>query len=643
MTVQADMTTKVDLATKTDMATKADMATKTDTSKAPIRSFRMGECRASLERRADGCLIVRNLAPIAPYAVKLTERLEHWAKHAPDRVWLAGRENGEWRRVTYGQALASVQRIASALLTRQLSAERPLMILSGNDIDHALIGMGAMYAGIAYAPISPAYSLISSDHSKLKYIVNLITPGMIYVSDGEVFGKALARAAPHDVEIVVSKNQPPSRPATLFSTLEQTPVSPAINAAQAAIGPDTIAKFLFTSGSTGMPKAVINTQRMLCSNLAKISAHFEFMQSEPPVTLDWSPWNHTAGGNHDFNLFLHHGGTFYIDDGKPTPAGMAATVRNLRDISPTWYFNVPRGYAMLTPFLRDDPELAKSFFKNLKMMWYAGAGMAQHVWDELDELSVRATGERIVVLTGLGSTETAPFALAANQTQIGAGNVGVPARGIELKLVPADGKWEARLRGPNITPGYWRQPELTRAAFDEEGYYKLGDALRFVDENDVSRGFMFDGRVAEDFKLDTGTWVQVGPLRAAFIDHCAPFVQDVVITGIDKAYIGALVFPDIDAFRVLTGAPDAGMAEIAAHPRAREEMRKLLGSFAAKSSGSSNAIRRISLLAAPPSIDKSEMTDKGSINQRAVLGNRADLVAALYAQTPGENVLTVES
>ena len=514
------------------------------------------------------------------------------------------------------------------------------MILSGNDLDHAMLGMGALYAGVAYAPISPAYSLISSDHAKLRYIIDLVTPGLIYAADGAVFGRAIEHAVPPGVELAVTRNPPSNRAATLFADIERKPVTPAVDAAHAAITADTIAKFLFTSGSTGQPKAVINTQRMLCSNLAMISAHFEFMQTEPPVTLDWSPWNHTAGGNHDFNLILHHGGTLYIDDGRPTAAGMDATVRNLRDVSPTWYFNVPKGYAALVPYMRDDPELAKSFYKNLNMMWYAGAGMAQHVWDELDELSVRATGERIVVLSGLGSTETAPFAMAANQTMIGAGNIGVPARGVEMKLVPADGKWEARLRGPLITPGYWRQPELTKAAFDEEGYYRLGDALRFVDENDVNRGFYFDGRIAEDFKLDTGTWVAVGPLRAAFIDHCAPYVQDVVIAGIDREFIAALVFPDVDSCRALAGAPAATMAELAANPRVREEMRKLLASFAAKSTGSSNCVRRLTLLADPPSIDRSEMTDKGSINQRAVLSNRAELVASLYDKAPGAHVLT---
>ena len=611
-----------------------------ETQGAQFRHPELGACHATMERRADGALIVRNTFPLDPYPEKLTQRLEHWASVAPDRVWLAARENGAWRRITYGEALATVRRIASALIARGLSAERPLMILSGNDLDHAMLGMGALYAGCAYAPVSPAYSLVSSDHGKLKYIIDLMTPGMVFVADGAVYARAIESAVPADVELVVAKNPPAGRPATLFADLANTPETPAVDEAHAAVGPDTIAKFLFTSGSTGMPKGVINTQRMMCSNLAMITAHFAFMKDAPPVTLDWAPWNHTAGGNHDFNLFLHNGGTFHLDEGKPAPGAIEATVRNLRDVSPTWYFNVPKGYAALVPFLQEDEAVRLSFFRNMKVLWYAGAGMAQHIWDALDELSIRATGERVMVLTGLGSTETAPFAMAADHTMHGAGNIGLPARGVELKLVPAEGKWEARLRGPNITPGYWRQPDLTEKAFDEEGFYKLGDALRFVDEDDVNRGFMFDGRIAEDFKLNTGTWVLVGPLRAAFIDHCAPYVQDVVIAGIDQDYISALIFPDLDACRALVGDSALTLAQAAAHPDVRAHFAALLQSFAKKSTGSSTRIARALLLETGPSIDKGEMTDKGSINQRAVLGHRANLVDQLYAPEASPQTLT---
>ena len=370
------------------------------------------------------------------------------------------------------------------------------------------------------------------------------------------------------------------------------------------------------------------------------SDHFAFMYDEPPVTLDWSPWNHTAGGNHNFNIFLYHGGTLYIDDGKPAPGAIEATIRNLREISPTWYFNVPKGYDAMLPYLREDKALRDTFFKRLKMFWYAGAGMAQHVWDGLDEVAVMATGERVLVLTGLGSTETAPFAMGANQNMVGQGNIGVPAHGCDMKLVQSEGKWEVRFAGPHITPGYWRQPELTAKAFDEEGFYCIGDALRFVDPDDASRGFLFDGRVAENFKLSTGTWVAAGALRAAFIDHCAPYVQDAVIAGLDREYIGVLIFPDLAGCAGLDGTVST-MASAAASAAVRAAILERLQALAAQATGSSNRVVRAIVLDTPPQIDRSEMTDKGSLNQRAVLDNRADLVELMYQDPPPPQVMTL--
>jgi feruloyl-CoA synthase len=613
-----------------------------DVSSAPIRKINLGDCVAEMKKRADGSILVRNTGKLSSYPDKLTERLDHWAAVAPDRDWLCERNvEGGWRRVTYGEGRRIVRQIASVLLTRDLSQERPVMILSGNDIDHALLGMGAMYAGIAYAPISPAYSLLSSDHGKLKYIIDLVTPGMIFIADGAPFAKAIANAVPADVELVLCRNPPQDRASTDFVTLTgQAENTNALDKAQAGITPDTIAKFLFTSGSTGLPKGVINTQRMLCANMAMATDHFAFMYDEPPVTLDWSPWNHTAGGNNNFNIFLYNGGTLYIDEGKPTPGAIEATIRNLREISPTWYFNVPKGYDAMLPYLRADKALRDTFLKNLKMFWYAGAGMAQHVWDGLEEIAVMATGERITVLTGLGSTETAPFAMGANQSMVGQGNIGVPAHGVELKLVPAEGKWEARFRAPSITPGYWRQPELTAKAFDEEGYYCIGDALRFVDPGNIDGGFLFDGRVAENFKLSTGTWVAAGALRAAFIDHCAPYVQDAVIAGLDREYISVLIFPDVAGCSTLD-KDAAVMKGAAASAAVRQAIQERMKTLADKSTGSSNRIVRAIILDTPPQIDKSEMTDKGSLNQRAVLDNRAALVSLLYSEPTPDNVLTI--
>ena len=412
--------------------------------------------------------------------------------------------------------------IAAALLARGLSPERPIAILSGNDIEHALIGLAAMHVGIPYAPISVPYSLLSKDFGKLKTIVEVLQPGLVFAANGAAFARAITAAVPPGVEVAVTTNPPNERPATLFAALSNTQPTPAVEAAHAKTGPDTIAKILFTSGSTGQPKGVINTQLMLCANQAMIRAGLAFVDAEPPVIVDWLPWNHTFGGNHNFNLVLHNGGSLYIDDGKPLPGAIDTTARNLRDVAPTIYFNVPKGFEMLLPHLGADRALREKFFSRLKVMFYAGASLSQHVADAIQQLAVETTGERVMFLASLGSTETAPAAVACCWESERTGNIGLPLPGVELKLVPRDGKLEARLKGVNITPGYYKAPHLTADAFDDEGFYKIGDAVKFADPADPSKGLLFDGRLAEDFKLATGTWVSVGPLRGAFIAHFAP-------------------------------------------------------------------------------------------------------------------------
>ena len=600
---------------------------------AHLRPVRLGAFDAVLEREASGVIHIRTAQVLPPYHAKLSEPLEHWARAAPDRVFLGQRDaQGRWRTLSYAQVLAQVKRIGAALLRRGLSPERPIAIISGNDIEHALLALSAMYVGIPYAPISPAYSLMSGDFGKLRAIVGLLTPGMVFANDGGAFARAIAAVMPGDAELVVTRNPPGDRKATLFLDLVGAEGDAGVAAANDKVTPDTIAKFLFTSGSTGNPKGVINTHRMLCSNQAMIAAGFAFVTDEPPVVVDWLPWSHTFGSNHNFNMVLVNGGSLYIDDGNPTPPGVPKTARNLREIAPTIYFNVPKGYEALVPHFRADDTLRKNFFSRLKVLFYAGAGLNQTTWDDLTRLAVETTGERIIFLSSLGSTETSPLALACTFDFDRPGNIGLPAPGVELKLVPGDGKLEARLRGPHITPGYWRQDQLTRDAFDADGFYKIGDALKFSDPADASRGFLFDGRIAEDYKLSTGTWVSVGPLRARFIDHFAPYMRDVVFAGPDRDDIVALVFPDIEACRKLAGlAADAAPAAVLDDARLRAKFASLLQALAASSPGSSTRVVRAILMAEPPSMDKSEMTDKGSINQRAVLKNRAALVDELYA------------
>lgn len=595
-----------------------------------------------VEQRADGTILITNPRPLGEPLVRVTDRLDHWAAQTPNATWLAERDAaGGWRALTYAEGLARVRRIAAALGARTLGPERPVVILSGNGIDHALMAAAAMYAGIPYAPIAPAYATVSSDFAKLRGVLDLLRPGLIFASPPSPFARAIEALVPVGTDVVVSRGSLPGRTTLTLDDLERevADIAAALAPRRAGRSLDDIAKFLFTSGSTGVPKAVINTHRMLSANVVQISDHFAYFRAEPPVVVDWAPWNHTAGGNHNFNLVLHNGGTLYIDDGKPTPGGIEATVRSLREVSPTWYFNVPKGYSALLPHLAADAALRETFFKRLKLMWYAGAGMARHVWDGLDDLAIRTTGKRVPILTGLGATETAPFALAADRTMVDTGLVGLPATGCTLKLVPSGGKLEARIKGPNVTPGYWRQPDQTAKAFDEDGFYKLGDALRFAVPGDASKGFYFDGRVSEDFKLATGTWVAVGVLRSAFIDHCAPYIQDVVLAGLDRDFVTALVFLDIETCKGLTRQENPTLETLTRDPNVRAMFADRLRRFAAAATGSSTRIERLILIDTLPSIDSAELTDKGSLNQRAVVENRAAAVAALYADPPPADVI----
>jgi feruloyl-CoA synthase len=613
---------------------------------APTRRIALGRGRAIMERDAHGTLHMQSSLALGRYPSKITERLERFAHEAPDRTLFAKRDDaGSWRTLSYAQALDAARRIGQALLDRGLDAERPLLILSENDLEHAMLALAALHVGVPFAPVSPAYSLISQDFGKLRYIVELMTPGLVFAADGRRYERALRAALPASTELVVTQAPPADRASTPFAALAETEVTARVDSAYAAVRPDTLAKFLFTSGSTGMPKAVIHTQRMLCSNLQQIVDCLPFMAEEPPVLVDWLPWNHTFGGSHNFGLTLYNGGTLYIDEGKPVPQLIGKTIENLREIAPTVYFNVPRGFEEIAAALDADRALARHFFSRVKMLFYAAAGLSQPVWDRLHRVAEETCGERILMITGLGMTETAPFALCANWEAGRSGLVGIPAPGLELKLAPVEDKLEARYRGPNVTPGFWRQAELTRAGFDEEGFYRSGDAVRFADPANPDLGLMFDGRITEDFKLDSGTWVSVGPLRAKIMAAGAPYVQDVVITGLNRRDVGIMVFPHVDSCRRLceTLPPTAGLAEIVADQAVRAWFRNLLDTLGDGSEGSASRVARGMLLAAPPSIDLGEMTDKGSINQRAVLTHRAVLVDELHADEPSARVFLTGS
>jgi feruloyl-CoA synthase len=609
--------------------------------KAPIRKVEVGSLETQVEQRPDGSLIMRSSRSLGPYPARLNDRLIRWAAERPGHTFLAQRgAGGDWRRVSYAEALSAVRVLAQGLLDLGLDAQRPLAVISDNSIEHGLLGLAAMHAGIPYAPISPAYSLLSTDHAKLRYILSMLTPGAVFAADGTQFAKAIAAAVPQDAALITAGGDA-GRKAISAAALLVGKASSAVDRAYDRVGPETVAKILFTSGSTGNPKGVITTQRMWCSNQQMVAECLPCFVSTPPVLVDWLPWNHVFGGSHNFGIVLYNGGSLYIDEGKPVPALVGRTIANLRDIAPTVYYNVPRGFEALVAYLEQEPALRRHFFSRLQFMFYAGANLSQPTWEALDRLAAETCGERILMMSSLGSTETAPFATCANWDSRRAGQIGLPAPGVEIKLVPVEDKLEARFRGPNITPGYWRAPEVTRAAFDEEGFYKMGDAVRPVDPDDLQKGLMFDGRIAEDFKLATGTWVSVGRLRTDMIAAGAPYVQDVVVAGHDRDYVAALIFLYPPACsRLCTDLPGGSpLGAFARHPGMRAFLQSMLDRLAAAGTGSANRVLRALVLEEPATIDRNELTDKGSINQRAVLAQRAALVDELYGETPSPRTL----
>jgi feruloyl-CoA synthase len=584
------------------------------------------------DRRADGSIVLKSLAPLRDSARCVGDWLEQWARQAPERIFLGDRASVEapWKTITYSEALRQVRSAAAWILEQGLSAERPLAILSDNSVDHALFALAAQHVGVPSASISPAYSLMSRDFDKLKSMTSLLEPGAIYVSATKPFAAALAAIAPlHSAAIVSSGAGDPN--AIAFPDIVATPETPDVAKAFAAITPDTIAKFLFTSGSTGTPKAVINTQRMLTSSQQAKAQTWSFLeQSGDLVILDWLPWSHTFGANHNFNLVLRNGGTLYVDGGKPAPGLFATSLANLKSVMPTVYFNVPRGFDMLIAALRGDDELRRRFFGEVKFAFYAGAALPQNLWDALEELSIKTVGRALPMVSAWGSTETSPLATDCHFQAQRSGNIGVPIPGTELKLVPSGDKLEVRVRGPNVTPGYWKAPDLTAQAFDPEGFYLIGDAVTFADPARPELGLFFDGRVAEDFKLNSGTWVNVGNLRVAGIADLAPLVQDIVVTGHGGDEVRFLVFPNIAACRAYAGLPDsADVKDVIGHDKVRSGIAHGLAKLKAQSGNSSGHATRALLLAEPASVDGGEITDKGYINQRAVLTRRAGAVAAL--------------
>jgi feruloyl-CoA synthase len=597
----------------------------------------------AVERRPDGVIVLKSRIPLKVYEKHIPASLAKWANETPDRIWLAQRAGPErqWRKLSYGEAKRTVDALTQGLLNLKLEPGRPVAILSGNSIEHALMTQAAMQARFPAAPVSPAYSLMSHDHVKLKYLFGLIKPALVLVQDGPTFEKALKTLDLADVTVVHVARPCDGIKSIGFAELAATPVTSDVEAAISAITPDTVGKLLFTSGSTGMPKAVINTQRMMCANAAMMMQVRPRDPTGPQATyLDWMPWNHTMGGNALFNPVLIEGGALYIDDGRPMPGLIDETLRNLREISPTYYANVPAGYAALAAAMEKDDALCRGFFKNLGLMAYGGARLPDDLYERMQTLAVRATGERLVFYTGWGSTETGPTSTGTYWDTERVGLIGLPFPGVELKMVPVGSKYELRLRGVNVTPGYFGRPDLTKAAFDEEGFYCIGDAGVFVDADDPVQGIIFAGRVVEDFKLTTGTFVHVGSLRTDAIAAATPVVQDALVAGQDRPYVGLLAWPNLHACRQIVGNPEASYEDVVTHPEVLACLKQGLQAHNKSTEGASSMrIARAMLMTEPASIDGNELTDKGYINQRAGLERRAALVERLYAERPGEDVI----
>lgn len=571
----------------------------------------------------DGSFVLSNPQNFCVEDRCLSDRLLKWARETPDTPYLLEKgEDGAWQGVSYQEALQQIRALASFLLSQGLGPERPLLILSGNSVRHGLLTLAAMHVGIPAVPVSVPYSLQDASLAKLRHIVETTSPGMAYADDSTAFANAFNFLASKDVALLSDTGD-----LTYEDALQFKPGSE-VEEAHQQVNHDTVGKILFTSGSTGMPKGVIVTQLMMLATQQALVQIWPFLTTEPPVIVDWLPWNHTFGGNFNFNQILWNGGTFYIDDGRPMPGEIEKTMRNILEVSPTLFFNVPRGFDMMLPMLREDPALRRAFFARLQLIFYSGAGLPDHLWEGIEDLSIAERGEKVPFVSAWGATE-AMLITCVHFPIDKAGVIGLPVPGYEVKFLPNGGKLEMRVRGPHVTPGYLNNPEKTEEAFDEDGYYIIGDAGRLQDPEDPAKGIVFDGRTSENFKLLTGTWVAVGALRMALIEALKPIVTDAVITGHDRSEIGALLFLNGEECRHLTGQ-QASLADYTNDISIRTHIAQALASYNASQTGSATRVRRVLLLPDVPSVENNEITDKGYINQRMVLELRADAVAGLY-------------
>ena len=579
------------------------------------------EAGVTVERRPDSSMVLRTEVPFEPTEALLHGYLRQWALARPHKAFLAERsaDGSNWQTVSYSEAYDAAVRLATSFAARRPGPERPILILSGNGITHQLVALAAVMAGIPYAPLSVAYSTMSGDLGKLRAILRVLDPGLVFAADAAPFARALSIDEMSGRDIVVGHGHEIVKGAISLASLLATPIDDAVSDRAHELPPQTVAKILFTSGSTGTPKGVPMTHRMMCTSLSQIETMWPFMKGHMPVILDWLPWSHVFGGSFSVNTVLRYGGTLYIDDGKPIPGEISRTLRNLREVRPTLYWNVPRGYELLLPLLQTDAEARQNFFCDVALMFYAGASLPAPLWRELVALGKRVTGRDIPMTTSWGLTETAPSITMINRAALSPGNIGIPMPGLELKLVPHQGKLEARVRGPNVMAGYWNSPEANAAAFDEDGFFRTGDAVVFADPDDPAQGLLFDGRTTEDFKLLTGTWVDAAAVRLRAHAALAGLITDVVVTGADRNEVGLLL--------LCAGGYDLDDAAC------RNRLGAALADLNKGASGASQCVTRAIIMRQPPSFDSGEITEKGSLNARLIRERRADLVEALYSGT----------
>ncbi|MBI3708741.1 MAG: AMP-binding protein [Proteobacteria bacterium] len=595
---------------------------------------------------ADGGHLLRAAQRLREPLMLMPDRLLHWAEHRTEQPALAAREDRGWRRLSYRAVADLTARAASALLRLGLSPERPLAIIAWNNLDNALLRLAAQRAGVPFVPIAPGYLRLTGGYNRLRAILALTTPGLIFADDGAALGPAVAGLDLRDTQLSARANVAQLTAARSVDALFNEADCAALAERQRSLRLDDVAAIFFTSGSTGAPKGVITTHRMLSANQQAIAQIWPFIARRPPVLLDWLPWHHTFGGNDNFHKVIWNGGTLYIDDGQPTLERIGRTVENIRAAEPSIHVNVPRGLDLLLPHLEDDATTRAAFFRNMQAIFIAGAAVPQRLWERMRALAAaaeQATGRTIALAAGWGTTEAGSTICMVHFPTDRPGNVGLPLPGFDLKLVPVAGKLEARVKGPNVTPGYWRQPDLTRGAFDADGFYRTGDAVRFFDPGAPQRGLVFDGRIAEDFKLTTGTWVSVGALRLTLLAATAPLVQDVAIAGHDRDFVTILAFIDVDACMALCGGETVLAGALLQHPQIRARLAAALSRHNAANPGSSTAVRRAIMIAEPPSAASGEINDKGHLNQRIALDSRRDLIQELYAAVPSPHVLRLDA